>query len=86
MPPRDVYKRQIQKNAERCMANGRTLYGWNIVEGRYAINEREAAVLRRMKNLLFSGNSVAEIVRAVDAERSKRGAKFNQDTVTKLLK
>lgn len=76
----------IQKNAERCMANGRTLYGWDIVEGRYAINEREAAVLRRMKNLLFSGNSVAEIVRAVDAERSKRGAKFNQDTVTKLLK
>ena len=76
----------IQKNAERCMANGRTLYGWDIVEGRYAINEREAAVLRRMKNLLFSGNSVAEIVRAVDGERSKRGAKFNQDTVTKLLK
>lgn len=76
----------IQKNAERCMANGRTLYGWDIVEGRYVINEREAAVLRRMKNLLFSGSSVAEIVRAVDAERSKRGAKFNQDTVTKLLK
>lgn len=76
----------IQKNAQRCMANGRTLYGWDIVEGRYVVNEREAAVLRRMKNLLFSGSSVADIVRAVDGERSKRGAKFNQDTVTKLLK
>lgn len=76
----------IQKNAERCMANGRTLYGWDIVEGRYVINEREASVLRRMKNMLFAGSSVADIVRAVSAERSKRGAKFNQDTVTKLLK
>ena len=76
----------IQKNAQRCMANGRALYGWDIVEGRYVINEREAAVLRKMKNMLFAGSSVADIVRAVDGERSKRGAKFNQDTVTKLLK
>ena len=76
----------IQKNAQRCMANGRTLYGWDIVEGRYVINEREASVLRKMKNMLFAGSSVADIVRAVSAERSKRGAKFNQDTVTKLLK
>lgn len=76
----------IQKNAARCMANGRKLYGWDIEEGRYVVNEREAAVLRRMKNMLFSGSSVADIVRAVEGERSKRGAKFNHDTVTKLLK
>lgn len=76
----------IQKNAARCMANGHALYGWDIVEGRYVINEREAAVLRRMKNMLFAGSSVADIVRAVSTERSKRGAKFNQDTVTKMLK
>ena len=76
----------IQKNAQRCMANGRTLYGWDIVEGRYVVNEREAAVMRRMKNMLFSGSSVADIVRAVSAERSKRGAKFTNDTVSKLLR
>lgn len=76
----------IQKNAARCMANGRTLYGWDIVEGRYVVNEREASVLQRMKNLLFAGHSVADIVREVAHERSKRGAKFNQDTVTKMLK
>lgn len=76
----------IQKNAQRCMANGRALYGWDIVEGRYVINEREAAVLRKMKNMLFAGSSVADIVRSVSAERSKRGTQFNQDTVTKLLR
>ncbi len=76
----------IQKNASRCMANGRTLYGWDIVEGKYRVNDREALVLRKMKNLLFSGSTVADIVRAVSNERSRNGKPFNQDTVTKLLK
>ena len=31
-------RRRNQKNAQRCMANGRTLSGWDIVEGRYVIN------------------------------------------------
>ena len=76
----------IQKNAQRCMANGRTLYGWNIVDGKYEVNEREAGVLRRMKNMLLSGSSVADIVRAMAGEKSRNGKPFNQDTITKLLK
>ena len=76
----------IQKNAQRCMANGRTLYGWDIIDGRYKVNDREAAVLRKMKNLLFSGSTIADIVRAVASERSRNGKPFKQDTVTKLLK
>lgn len=39
-----------------------------------------------MKNMLFAGSSVADIVRAVSDERSRTGKRFNQDTVTKLLK
>lgn len=76
----------IQKNAQRCMANGRTLYGWDIKDGFYQINEREAAVLRKMKNMLFSGSTIAEIVRALDNERTRQGNKFKHDPVTKLLK
>ena len=75
----------IQKNAQRCMANGRTLYGWDIVEGRYRVNDREAAWLRKMKNKLFSGATMAEVVRSVDAMRTRKGKKVNQDTATKLL-
>ena len=75
----------IQKNAQRCMANGRTLYGWDIVEGRYRVNDREAAIMRRMKNMLFSGSTVAEIVRALSNERTRRGKPFNHNAVTKLL-
>lgn len=55
----------IQKNAARCLANGHSLYGWDIVDGRYSVNEREAALMRKMKNMLFSGHSVADIVRVL---------------------
>ena len=75
----------IQKNAQRCMANGRTLYGWDIVDGFYQVNDREAAVLRKMKNLLFSGSTLAEIVRAVANERTRNGKPFNHDRTKKLL-
>ena len=76
----------IKKNAERCMANGRTLYGWNIVDGYYQINEREAYWLRKMKNMLLSGSTMAEVVRGVSAMRTRNGKKLNQDTATKLLR
>lgn len=76
----------IQKNAERGMANGRTHYGWDIVEGYYQINEHEAAVIRRMKNMLCSGSTVAEITRALKGERGKRGKPLSHNTITKLLK
>lgn len=75
----------IQKNAQRCMANGRTLYGWDIVDGFYQVNEREAAVLRKMKNMLFSGSNIAEIVRAVANVRSRNGKPIIHDRARKLL-
>lgn len=36
----------MRKDAERCMANGCVRYGWDIVDGRYVVNEDEAAVVR----------------------------------------
>lgn len=76
----------IQKNAQRCMANGHALYGWDIVDGFYRVNEREAAVLRRAKNMLFAGHSMADVARELKNECGKRGKPFNQDRLTKLLK
>jgi site-specific DNA recombinase len=76
----------IQKNAERGMANGRTLYGWNIVDGYYEVSELEASVLRRAKSMLFNGKTVAEIVRALDGHKTKRGKPIKQNTLTKMLK
>ena len=76
----------IQKNAERCMANGQQLYGWDIVEGYYEINEAEAGVLRRAKGMLFNGKTVAEIVRALEGHTTKRGKPITHNALTKMLK
>ena len=76
----------INKNAERCMANGNTLYGWDIVDGYYVVNDLEASVLRRAKSMLFNGKTVAEIVRALEGHTTKRGNPIKHNTLTKLLK
>lgn len=76
----------INKNAERCMANGNTLYGWDIVDGYYVVNDLEASVLKRAKALLFNGKTVAEIVRALEGHTTKRGKPIRHNTLTKLLK
>ena len=76
----------IKKNAERCMANGQPMFGWDIVEGYYQINEREAAIMRRMKNMLFAGSSMADIAREMKDVKGKRGKPLNQARITNMLK
>lgn len=76
----------IRKNAERCMANGNAMYGWDIVNGYYEVNELEAAVLRRAKSMLSNGKTVAEIVRALDGHKTKRGGPITHNILTKMLK
>ena len=76
----------ISKNAERCIANGNTMYGWDIVDGYYVVNELEASVLRRAKSMLANGSTVAEIVRALKGHTTKRGKPITHNVLTKLLK
>ena len=76
----------IQKNAERCMANGHVMYGWDIVDGRYMVNESERRVLATAKDIVLSGGLVADAVRACGGHRTKRGAEFTQAALTKMLK
>ena len=75
----------IQKNAQRGMASGQRLYGWDVVDDRFVVNEREAAVMHKMKNMLLSGSTVADIQRAVKAERTRRGKPFSHASIKKLL-
>ena len=65
----------IRKNAERAMANGCVRYGWDIVDGRYVVNEGEAAVIRMGVRMLLEGKSVADVVRAWGPYRTKRGGR-----------
>lgn len=76
----------IRKNAERCMANGNTLFGWDIVDGYYVVNDLEASALRRAKNILLSGHTMAEATRALEGHTTRFGNPINQNTLTRLLK
>lgn len=75
----------IRKNAERCMANGCVRYGWDIVDGRYVVNEDEAAVVRMGVRMLLEGGSVADVVRAWEPYRTKRGGRWRYQTVRRIL-
>lgn len=75
----------IKKNAERCMANGQILFGWDIVDGYYEINESQAHVLRKVKDMLFRGETMAECVRAVAGYKNSRGKPFRQNALTKVM-
>lgn len=77
----------IRKNAERCMANGQPMYGWDIVDGFHVINEQERAVLVRAKDMLLGGSTLAEIVRELQPEyRGKRGGGLRIASLTKMLR
>lgn len=75
----------IQKNAQRCMANGCVRYGWDIVDGVYQVNDQEAAVIRMGTRMLLEGKTVADVVRAWEPYRTKKGGKWRFQTVRRIL-
>lgn len=75
----------IRKNAEWAMANGCVRYGWDIVDGRYVVNESEAAVIRMGVRMLLEGRSVADVVRAWEPHCAKRGGRWHYQTVCRIL-
>lgn len=59
---RDV-KRGLNSNAEKCMANGCKVFGYDIVDGYYIVNESQAAVVREIFARYIEGECGYEIWR-----------------------
>ena len=78
----------VHKNAERCMANGQQLFGWDIdpETKRYVVNETEARALRTAREMVVGGRTVAEATRALAPYRTKRGVAVTQAALTKMLR
>lgn len=76
----------ISKNAAEGKANGHLMYGWDIVDGRYVVNEREAEVLRKARSVVMGGGTVADAVRALEGHRTKQGRRFGQQSLTNMLR
>lgn len=76
----------IRKNAARCMASGQQLFGYDIVDGKYAVNESEASMIRSAYRMLFEGKGVAEIARSFEGFRTRRGKRFTGKAVDRILR
>jgi DNA invertase Pin-like site-specific DNA recombinase len=79
-------RRGIEGNAMRCRANGRTVYGYDIVDGEYQVNEAEAAVVRRMFDVVAQGGTVSDAIRAIDGTRTRGGNRWRASTVCRMLR
>lgn len=76
----------IQKNARRCMASGQRIYGWDVEDGAFVVNEAEADVVRSAYRMLFEGATMADIARALAPFRTKRGGRWTVKAVGRMLR
>lgn len=76
----------IRKNASEGKANGHTLYGWDIQGGYYVVNEAQRAVLVTARDVVMAGGTVADAVRALEGHRTKQGRRFQQQSLTNMLR
>lgn len=77
----------IRKNAERCLANGQRMFGWDVgPDGRYVVNETEAGALRLARETIMAGGSIADAVRRLAPYRTKRGGPIRQQALTNMLR
>lgn len=76
----------IHKNASQGKANGHTMYGWDIEDGYYVVNEEERAALCVARDVVLGGGSVADAVRAMEPYRTKQGKRFRQQSLTNMLR
>lgn len=79
----------IDQNARECKANGQRRYGYSTgPDGRYAVDEAEAAVVRRVFSEYLAGMGTTAIAAGLNADglRTERGNPWSKQTVSKMLK
>lgn len=80
--------RGMQDNAEKCMVNGALELGFKKgKDGRYAIEEAEAAVVRESFERVAAGEPFVEIFEDYNRRgiRTKRGGTWNRSSFNKML-
>lgn len=81
-------KRGMYANARKCMANGVRVYGYSVGDdGRYVIDESEAAVVREVFALWLRGVDAASIARQMASRgvRMANGGRPSRQWASKLI-
>lgn len=79
-------RRGIEGNAMKCRANGRTIYGYDIVDGEYRINRSEASIVRRCFDVVAQGGTVTDALAAIAGSRTRKGNPWTKSSVDKMLR
>jgi site-specific DNA recombinase len=60
--------------------------GYDVVDRKYVVNEREAKIVRMIFDMYANGKSYKDILEALKNERTKRGAAFSANSFKNLLR
>lgn len=77
-------------NAEKCLANGVSVYGYDIdSDGHYVVNPRQARFVRRVFDAVAANSSTRkELVEMLNAagERTTRGSKWSLNSLREMIR
>jgi DNA invertase Pin-like site-specific DNA recombinase len=82
-------RRGMSINAEKCLATGGNVaLGYKIDEDkRFAINEEEASIVKRIFEMYLAGSTMAQIIRYLNENQIKtsRGNEYNKNSIRGIL-
>lgn len=81
-------RRGLKDNAEECKVNGSLPYGYKRGEdGKYAIDEARAAIVREIFSKVVDGIPYADIIRSLNSRgiTTKTGRPFNKNSFRRML-
>lgn len=81
-------KRGMRDNAENCKVNGALPLGYvKATDGRYAIEPKEAELVRSIYDRVLLGETFADIANSLNAKgiKTKRGSRWNKNSFHRLL-
>lgn len=77
----------IEKKARNGIVDPRPLYGYDVIDGKYSINEPQAKVIKEIFNLALIGYNINDIVKTLNEEGhlTLKGSTFKYGTVRHIL-
>lgn len=76
----------LKENAYNCkFTGGRPPLGYDVVDLKYVINDREAVLVRQIFSMYASGHSYDYILKQLAGQRTKGGSSFGKNSLNSLL-
>lgn len=76
----------LRENAYNCkFTGGRAPLGYDVVDLKYVVNEREAPLVRQIFSLYATGHSYEHILAQLTGQRTKGGSAFGKNSLNSIL-